>query len=257
MTEIRRFKLGRKAVKTDSRTLKVRAYLTSALPAPPASVDWSKGQTAWGMLRNDTLGDCTIAGAMHAIMGWGLNAGTEATFTDDDALSYYETFDGYEDGDPSTDNGGVLLDVLNDWKQSGIESESAVNYEPHKIVAFASVDPTNLNEVKSALSIFGPLYCGLSFPNSAMDQSSWELTSDTSIDGGHCVVMIGYNATGPVFISWGALYQATWDFFNYYFAPARQGEVYAAISPDWIEKSGVDPAGLNAAQLEADAALIR
>jgi hypothetical protein len=241
--------LGRKAVKRDSRTLKLARYLTAVLPAPPASVDWSKGVTQWGMLKNDELGDCTIAGALHAIMGWTLNAGKEAVFADRDALHYYEKFDGYSPNDSSTDQGGVLLDVLNDWKQQGING--------HKVTAYASVDPTNVTEVKQALALFGPLYCGLSFPNSAMNQSTWELTSDTSIDGGHCVVMIGYNATGPVFISWGALYQATWEFFSYYFAPAQDGEVYAVISPDWFEKSGVDPTGLDLAQLEADLAAIR
>jgi hypothetical protein len=182
-------------------------------------------------------------------MGWSLNAGTEAVFTDQDALNYYEKFDGYDPNDPSTDSGGVLLDVLNAWKQQGING--------HTVSVYAAVNPTNTTEVKQAINLFGPLYCGLSFPNSAMGASTWELTSDTSIDGGHCVVMIGYNATGPVFISWGALYQASWDFFNYYFSPAQQGEVYAAISQDWIEKSGVDPSGVSLVQLQTDVASIR
>ena len=68
----------------------------------------------------------------------------------------------------------------------------------------------------------------------------------------HCVVLIGYSATGPVAISWGALYQMTWAFFSAYF-----DEIYAAISPDWFDKSGVDPTGINLAQLQADLALIR
>ena len=238
------FKLGRKAVKTDTRTLRLARYLTATLPAPPVSVDWSKGQTAWQMFCNDTLGDCTIAGALHVIMGWSLNAGTEAAFTDADALSYYEKFDDYVDGDPSTDNGGCLLDVLNDWKHQGING--------HIVEAFALVDHTNQAEIKQALALFGPLYTGLQFPNSAMGQLGWGVTEDTSIDGGHCVVLVGYNATGPVAISWGALYQMTWDFFAAYF-----DEIYAAISPDWFMLSGIDPTGLNLQQLQADLAAIR
>jgi LPS sulfotransferase NodH len=35
------------------------------------------------------------------------------------------------------------------------------------------------------------------------------------------------------------------------------GEVYAAISPDWFEQSGVDPTGLNLQQLQADLSAIR
>jgi hypothetical protein len=201
------------------------------------------------MLCNDTLGDCTIAGALHNIMGWSLNAGAEASFTDQDALNYYEKFDGYDPSNPDSDQGGCLLDVLNDWRQQGING--------HKVEAFASVKPTKVTEVKQALALFGPLYCGLSFPNSAMGQPTWQLTDDTSIDGGHCVVMVGYNPLGPVFISWGALYQATWAFFNFYFSPDMDGEVYAAISPDWFEQSGVDPTGLNLQQLQADLSAIR
>jgi hypothetical protein len=236
-------RLGRKAVKTDSRTLKMAKYLTAALPAPLDTMDWAKGQKSWLMLGNDSLGDCTIAGAMHTIMGWTLNSGKEVLFSTQDAINYYELFDGYNPNDSSTDQGGILLDVLNDWKQQGING--------HKVDAYASVTPSNLTEVKQALSLFGPLYCGMNFPKSARGQSEWTVTKDHSIEGGHCVVMIGYNATGPVFISWGALYQATWEFFSTYF-----DEIYAAISPDWFEKSGVDPTGLNITQLNADLALI-
>lgn len=244
------FKLGRKAVKTDTRTLRLARYFTPLLPPPPVSVTWSKGQSTWGMLMNDSLGDCTIAGALHAIMGWSLNTGAESAFTDADALNYYEKFDGYNPADPSTDGGGVLLDVLNAWRKQGING--------HKITAFASVDPTNVTEVQQALALFGPLYCGMSFPNSAMGAPYWDLEADTSIDGGHCVTMIGYNEAGPEFISWGAVYQATWAFFNYYFAPAQQGEVYAAISPDWFQAvNSLDPTGLDLVQLSADLAVIR
>ena len=244
MPDRQNMRLGRKAVKTDSRTLRMARYLTPILPPPPDSVDWSKGLTAWGMLMNDTLGDCTIAGALHAIEGWGLNSGHPLTFTDQDALAYYERFDGYNPADPTTDTGGILLDVLNAWKKQGING--------HTVSAYASVDPRNITEVKQALALFGPLYTGLQFPNSAWGQTEWTVTDDTSIDGGHCVVLIGYNQTGPVAISWGALYQMTWEFFSAYF-----DELYAAISPDWFTAAGVDPAGLDLDQLSTDLMAIR
>lgn len=239
-----KYRLGRKAVKRDSRTLKLASYITPTLPAPPTSVDWTKGVKDWLMLGNDTLGNCTIAGAMHAIQGWTLNSSTEAVFTNNDAVTYYEKFDGYNPADPNTDQGGVLLDVLTDWKNQGING--------HKIDAFALANTGNLTEIKQALSLFGPLYSGLEFPNSAYGQSVWEVTDDKSISGGHCVVIIGYNVTGPIIISWGALYQVTWEFFNQYF-----DEVYAAISPDWLNASGVDPTGLDLAQLQADLKAIK
>jgi hypothetical protein len=239
-----KYRLGRKAVKRDSRTLKLASYITSALPAPPTSVDWTKGVKEWLMLGNDSLGDCTIAGAMHAIQGWTLNSGTESVFTDNDATTYYEKFDGYNPSDPSTDQGGVLLDVLNDWKAQGING--------HKIDAFASANTSNLTEIRQAVSLFGPLYTGMNFPNSAYSQDVWSVTDDKSISGGHCVVIIGYNATGPVAITWGIVKQMTWEFFSEFF-----DEVYAVISPDWLNTSGVDPTGLNLNQLQIDLKAIK
>src|SRR5580658_8869232 len=57
-------KLGKKAPKIDSRTLRLAKYLT-AVPPPPASCDWTKGVTEWGMMLNDALGDCTCAAIGH------------------------------------------------------------------------------------------------------------------------------------------------------------------------------------------------
>lgn len=50
-------KLGRKARVLDSRTLLFSRY-SAALPAPPPSADWTKGQTSFGVMDNDTLGCC-------------------------------------------------------------------------------------------------------------------------------------------------------------------------------------------------------
>ncbi len=51
-------KLGRKAIKTDSRTLVFGDYLTPALPPPPPAAGWTKGIASWGVMLNDKLGDC-------------------------------------------------------------------------------------------------------------------------------------------------------------------------------------------------------
>ena len=99
-------KLGRKAVKTDSRTLKLASYLSSSLPPAPPAVYWSKGNKNWGMMLNDKLGCCTIAGVCHAVQVWSRNSGTEITLPDSVVLQTYEQWDGYNPRDPSTDQGG-------------------------------------------------------------------------------------------------------------------------------------------------------
>src|SRR5215469_7613863 len=129
MADHSNMKLGRKAIKTDSRTLMLGKYLTAKLPKPPAKADWTKGITSWGMMKNDTLGDCTIAGVAHAIQVWTANTGSIQTTPDSTVVEYYEKWDGYVAGDPSTDRGGIELDVLNDWKKNG--------FNGHKLAAFA------------------------------------------------------------------------------------------------------------------------
>jgi len=82
MADHSKMKLGRKAIKTDTRTLAFGDYLTPALPPPPPAADWTKGITSWGMMLNDSLGDCTIAGCGHALQVWTANTSGIVTVPD-------------------------------------------------------------------------------------------------------------------------------------------------------------------------------
>jgi len=241
------YKLGRKAIKWDSRTLKVRDYLTPALPAPPVSVDWTRGIISFGEMLNDQLGDCVFAGIGHAIQIWTANTTTEATVPDSTIESYYESWAGYDPNDPSTDQGYIELDALNKWKKG--------TFAGHKLLAYADATISNIAEVKQAINLFGGVYIGLNVPNFIMNSipSVWDVVSDDGgIDGGHCVYVVGYDADTIKFISWGSLYSMTTAFWNKYV-----DEAHALLSQDWIDTKGVDPQGFNLAQLEADLAAIR
>ena len=248
--------LGRKAIKTDSRTLRLDKYFTSLLPPPPKKRDWSRGVTSWGMLGNgpdptnppymkDGLGDCTIAGVGHGIQVWSLNVGAEATITTDQAVEYYEKWDGYDPSNPATDQGGICLDVLKAWKAQG--------FAGHSITAFASVLPANQAHVKQAINLFGGLYTGVSLPITAQGQDVWDVVPNSGSDGvagswgGHCVYMVAYHPNGPTCITWGGLQRMTWAFWSTYF-----DEAYAIISPDFINAAGMSPNGFALAGLELD-----
>ncbi len=182
---MRNFKLGLKAVKTDSRTLKLGRYFTSALPAAPSQVNWhNKGIANFGMMLNDSLGDCTIAGLGHAIQIWSSNAYKEITVPDSSILTAYEQWCGYVPGNPATDQGGIELDVLTDFKKNGLDG--------HELLGFADPDVGNLTEIKQAINLFGGLYIGLNVPNSVMNNLNpdviWTVVPDDGgIAGGHCV----------------------------------------------------------------------
>jgi hypothetical protein len=254
-----RFKLGVKAFKTDSRSLKLERYLSPKLPAPPASCDWSKGITEFGMMLNgpdsnnppgspDGLGDCTIAGVAHAIQVLTANASSEITVPDSTVLKYYESWDGYVLGNPNTDNGGVELDVLNDWRKQ--------TFAGHELLAYVDANPHNLISVKRGISLFGGAYIGLTVTNQVMNNSGnpeipWDTTGDTSIAGGHCVFVLKYDPEFIYFISWGQIYKMT---RKYWYANVQ--EVHILLSQDFISANGLSPNHFNLAQLQADLAAI-
>jgi hypothetical protein len=96
---------------------------------PPARVDYTHGIKDWGMMLNDKLGCCTIAALGHAVQIWTVNAlGRELTVPDATILKYYEQWDGYNPADCFSDQGGVELDVLNDWRQQGFDGNSLDAY---------------------------------------------------------------------------------------------------------------------------------
>jgi len=242
-------KLGRKAVKTDSRTLCLARYMTPALPAPPPAVDWTKGKTSFGMMLNNALGDCTIAGVAHAIQILTLNAAAEVTPPDDVVQSYYEQWDGYNPADPETDKGGVELDVLNKWRTQG--------FAGHELLAFADPNVANGEEIRQSIALFGGVYIGLSLPMSAQTQDVWDVAPDPGDGstqagswGGHCVFVAGYDQKGFTCITWGELKKITTAFWQKYC-----DEAHALLSPDWLTANGA-PSGFNLQQLQADLAAI-
>jgi len=249
MADHSQMKLGRKAIKTDSRTLMFADYMTPALPAPPPSADWTKGVTAWGMMLNNTLGDCTIAGAGHALQVWTANTGSMVTLPDPTIESYYEQWDGYVPGNPSTDNGGVELDVLNDWQKGG--------FAGHALVAFADPKPANLVEIRQSIALFGGVYIGLALPLTAQTQDVWDVVPKGGAKakpgswGGHCVYVPKYDQNGFTCITWGQPKTMTLAFWKKYC-----DEAHTLLGKDWLAGKG-SPAGFDQDQLLADLKAIK
>jgi hypothetical protein len=250
MADHSQMKLGRKAIKTDTRTLAMSDYLTPALPPPPPAADWTKGIANWGAMLNDTLGDCTIAGVAHAVQVWTANTAAAIVTTPDATVqSYYEKWDGYVPGDSSTDSGGVELDVLNNWKKQG--------FDGHSLLAFADPQVANLDEIRQSIALFGGVYIGLSLPLTAQTQEVWDVVAKGGAKakkgswGGHCVFVAGYDAHGFTCITWGQLKGMTVAFWKKYC-----DEAHTLFGQDWLTVKGA-PNGFNQAQLQTDLKAIR
>lgn len=238
-------RLGKRPPKVDSRTLRLARYFTAELAPPPLSLMWTKSVTSFGMMLNDQLGCCTEAGKGHAIQVWTLNTGTMVTVPDSVVLSAYETECGYDPSDSATDQGGVEIDVLNDWRQNG--------FGGHTLSGYASINPANVIHVRQAIQLFGGTYIGLELPLSAQTQDEWDADSSSNGQpgtwGGHCVFCVGYDADGVWCITWGQLKKMTWAFWNKYCS-----EAYALWSPDWTAVNC--PVGVDTSAWQTDLQLV-
>jgi len=241
-------KLGKSTAVHDPRTLLLANYLTpDALPPVPAKYFYAKniGATAWGMMDNDKVGDCTCAAAGHLIIEWTDDNGALYTPPDQDIISAYAAITGYNPATGQNDNGASETAVLNYWRATGISS--------HKIMAYAALEPKNHNHIMLSVFLFGGCYIGVQLPISAQKQKVWSVPPGGPQGqgapgswGGHAVMVVGYDSHGLTVITWGATKRMTWSFWDAYC-----DESYAIISTDF---AGTKPApnGFDLAALQQD-----
>lgn len=238
--------LGKLPPRFDARTLRMSRYMR-AVPAPPVSVSYERAIPEWGMLLNDTLGDCVCAAAGHMEMQWTTYAGIPFLPTDGDIEKAYELIGGYVPGDPTTDQGCDMLSALKVWKRDGIAGR--------KIAAYAklSMGQDIALELQQSVFCFGNCYLGMSLPETAQGEEFWEVFPDAGDVakpgswGGHCVPVVGYGPNSITIVSWGQVMGMTWNFFRTYC-----DEAYAVLSHAWIEKSGHAPNGFDYDLLGSD-----
>jgi len=229
--------LGKAAPRHDPRTLQFASYLSPRdLPAPPPSVDYTKAvKGPWGMMGNDTIGDCTCAAAGHLIMEWTADTGAQADPTTQQVIEAYSAVTGYDPTTGANDNGAMETDVLNYWRKTGVAG--------HRILAYAALEPRSTTHVENAIDLFGGVYIGLALPKSAQTQTVWSVppggpTGDGRPGswGGHAVPVLAYDSHGLTVITWGDTKTMTWQFWETYC-----DEAYAVLSMDFLKANPNDP----------------
>lgn len=250
-------KLGKKFFVYDERALMVSAYLDSGL-TPPDEFDASNGLAPdkLGMLLNDKLGCCAIAGPGHGVLSMVFAATGQIDPAVDDAntLSGYEAVGGYVPNEPNTDQGCDLNAVAKYWQATGLFA--------NKIGAFALLDGANPAQFKASLWIGGGLLLGFQLPAAAQQMGqTWDLPADHTGDnfapgswGGHCVWAFKYgsqNGVAGYFVySWGEVIFVSWAFDAKY-----RDEAYMLADTDWLTGTGNSPSGFNWTALNADLAV--
>jgi len=158
------------------------------------------------MLGNDTLGDCVFAALAHACMAIGWKLKTQPAFTRDQVVKWYL------DWDKGSDSGAVIDGVLLKWRDDEFTNTSFYGYGVGG--PFCKVDPTNVDEVCSAIATFGCVLLGAELQLAQEDQfrtgQRWYFVPGSPTVGGHCVVATGFNDVGPYIVTWGKGIRATW-----------------------------------------------
>lgn len=229
-------KLGRLAPTKPFGVMELGAYSNGRLPDPPAAIA-SPGVDDWQMFSNDKYGDCTMAGAAHLIMAW------DAAFKVNDPVpsdsTVVETYLGLTNG---ADTGLNEHNVLETWRTSGLFG--------NKIAAYAPVNPRNLVELHQAIAFYGACYLGIMCPASAQtdfaNNMPWAYDPASPIDGGHCIIAVGYTKYSLLCVSWGKLVEVTYPFLAHFLE-----ESWCVISQELVEAKE-DYLGLDLATLTAD-----
>jgi len=236
--------LGRKPAVRPIGLSDLRCYTaTDSFPTPPPVFAAPSG-VEWGMDGNDTLGDCTIAGVDHLIAAWNVLFGVSDPRP---SLSVLEAE--YHALSPD-DQGCVEATVLADWLSPGLFGQTIAGYAP--------LDHRNEIELKQGVAFLGGAYLGIACPSSAQEQFAeqqrtdkmipWTVVPGAQIEGGHCIVAVGYTAIGLLCVTWGSIVEVTWTFLRKYLE-----EAWAIVSHELAEK-GTDTLGLNLAALQSDLA---
>lgn len=239
-------KLGRRPKPPDPRDFRLTRYLVRKLPTPPAHVNWAQFVPGFPMLLNNSIGDCGEAGWLHMLQVWLAAIGRLFTPTDAQVLGLYEVVAGYKPGEPSTDNGTVLRDLLKYVKANAVAGGQ-------RITAYVAVDPRNRLQVKQALAEFGCLYAGVELTQAAYQDQGVHWKRVRGAKGkpdpnlGHCVVYTGYDARGVKTVTWGQEGTATWGWHDDCCV-----ELWAVLSPDWMTAAGKNPDGVDWATLQQD-----
>lgn len=247
-------KLGKTPARPGAVKLKLVDYLdTSVLPKAPATFghDTVIGTKAWGMLANDSVGDCVIAGQSHAVMQWNEEVGVPVPFTPATAIKTYSAITGYNPKDPNTDQGTDMQVAASYWQKTGMVDG---NGKAHKIGAYVAIEPGNLTQLYYALYLFNGAGIGINFPASAMDQfnagKEWSVVKGASIEGGH-YIWGNRRGNGLGLVTWGTEISMTLGFYDKY-----NDESLAYISQEYLS-GGKSLEGFNVGQLTADLAALK
>jgi hypothetical protein len=201
-------------------------FLTGIIPDHPPSEDYLNKLQDWQMLGNDQYGDCV------AVTWANMRRLVSAVLAEENYPGMDQVIALYKTQNPNFPT-----------QDDGMDIQTCLEYLHHnggpdgtKVIAFARVNYSNLEEVKAALAIFGCLWLGINVQQANMTEfhrgQPWDYIPGSANDGGHSVIGGGYMsiASNDVrFVTWGQETGFTDNFWN-----KQVEEVWAVIWPEQL-----------------------
>jgi hypothetical protein len=221
----------------DSRHLSLSRYFAKSMADAPTEARWDKLYTGtWGVMGNNSYGNCVICTPAHTIMGMqAAESGIQTPISDADVISLSRKMGAM--------NGYNILDRLKYWKATGMWG--------HRIWAYGSVDIRDTEAVRKAINTLGMLDIGVNLPDAWRGADVWGVGPGRKYSPGswgrHSVPFLGYDSNYLYAISWGEVIPMTWEALQKYV-----DECYSVISPDFLAKDGVTPSGFDLIKMRED-----
>jgi len=235
-------KFGRKPPK-NAPALMLANFLSGVVPDHPLSEDYLSRLQNWQMLGNDQYGDCVAVTWANMRRLVTATLATENYPTLDQVLTLYRT---QNPNFPTQDDGMDIQTCLEYLHQTG-------GPDGTKVVAFARVNYSNLDEVKAAMAIFGCLWIGINVQQANVVEFNrgqpWDYVSGSPTEGGHSVIGGGYTGAASKdvsFITWAQETEFTDNFWN-----KQVEEAWVVIWPEQLGSVEFQE-GINLTQLATD-----
>lgn len=212
----------------------------SVLPTPDLTVGYQADVTSWPMALNDQLGDCTIAGIEHVLEVHAAEVKQTFPYPGDDATR--TTYTGLTGG---PDTGLLLSTVINAGSTTGLFG--------HKVVGAAQIVADNVVSLKQSIDFWGAAYAGVNCPDSAQQQFNpdgtgiWRVVPDATVEGGHCIIFVGYDQQYLYAVTWGGIVRVEWHWWSVYGTQA-----FALITDFFVDVGHGPTNSLDLAAMQSD-----
>lgn len=234
--------------------LSLMNYMGVKLPLPPERCSYlhyrNEDRSERQVFGNDKAGNCVEADILHTIGLINYNAGTPATFTDEQGLELYSGITGYNPADPSTDQGTIPQVALDWWLKNGVFG--------HHIAGWVAVNGHSMQEVRTAIWLFENCSYAVGLPDAWVaeqpgDWFTWGVDGQANPENGHFFLGAGYDDNAVIVDSWGLYGVVTNGATKSYATDRGGGQMFTVLTEESIDRAKQKaPSGFDFSQLQAD-----